>query len=68
MAEATKTTLQNLRKLVEENADKWKLRWQQERELLKIVQKHEKKAVAGHKLLAADAAVARARELVGLGD
>lgn len=63
---ASLATLQELRKLVEDNADKWTLRWQQERALLKIVQAHEKKAVAGHVLFSADAAVARAAELVGL--
>jgi hypothetical protein len=58
--------LASLRKLVEDESDKWRLRWQQERELLKIVQANERKAVAGHTLFTADAAVAKARELVGL--
>jgi hypothetical protein len=66
MSESRRALLAELRGLVEDSADEWSLRWQQERELLKIVQAHEKKAVAGHVLFTADAAVERARTLVGL--
>jgi hypothetical protein len=58
--------LADLRKLVEDESDRWRLQWQQERELLKIVQANERKAVADHSLFTADAAVAKARVLVGL--